>query len=113
MKNRTSYWLDDIIKFEYFNFDNILIDEKLYENILINNILYILFGARPLRVRFDKRDGFIRVYDESRYLESFDLDKYDTIFNRIGYFISLKIRITNVFPNTTQKPKLILMILYL
>ena len=39
MKNRTCYSLDDIIKFEYFNFDNILIDEKLYENILINNIL--------------------------------------------------------------------------
>ena len=80
---------------------------------MINNILYMLFGVRPLRIRFDKRDGFIIVYDESRYLESFDLDKYDTIFHMIAYLISLKICITNVFPNITQKSKLILMILYL
>ena len=34
------YYFGDLIKFEAFDFDNILVDEKLYENILINNVLY-------------------------------------------------------------------------
>ena len=38
IKNLTSYYFDDIIKLEYFNLDNILIDEKSYENILIFDI---------------------------------------------------------------------------
>ena len=36
-KNRTCYGFDDIIKIEDFNI-NILIDEKLYENILVYKI---------------------------------------------------------------------------
>ena len=35
IKNGTSYYFDDIIKFEDFDFGNILIDEKSYKNILI------------------------------------------------------------------------------
>ena len=35
-----SYFFDDIIKIEDFNLNNILIDEKLYENILVYNISY-------------------------------------------------------------------------
>ena len=47
IKIRTWYYYDDIIKTE--DFDNILSDEKWYENILIYNILYKpLIGARPL-----------------------------------------------------------------
>ena len=39
------------IKFEDFHFDNILIDEKSYENILIYDISYTtLIGAKPLRL---------------------------------------------------------------
>ena len=38
IKNRTYYYFDDIIKIEDFNLDNILRDEKLYENILVYNI---------------------------------------------------------------------------
>ena len=38
IKNRTSYYFDDIIKIEDFNLDNILINEKSYENILVYNI---------------------------------------------------------------------------
>ena len=37
-KNRTLCYFDDIIKTEDFNFDNILIDEKSYENILVYGI---------------------------------------------------------------------------
>ena len=34
LKIRTCYYFDNIIKFEDFYFDNILIDEKSHENIL-------------------------------------------------------------------------------
>ena len=34
-KNRTCYYFDDTIKFEAFDFDNTLIDENSYENILV------------------------------------------------------------------------------
>ena len=32
-------------------------------------------GAKPLRISFDKIDGFIRVYDVTRYLLLLDLEK--------------------------------------
>ena len=35
LKNRTCFYFDDIIKAENFNFDNILVDEKSYKNILV------------------------------------------------------------------------------
>ena len=38
---------------------------------------------------FHKIDGFIRVYDGSRYLVSFALEEYDDIYNRIRYLILL------------------------
>ena len=33
-------------------------------------------GAKPLRIRFDKIDGFIRVYDTTRYLVLFGDEKF-------------------------------------
>ena len=60
---------DDIIKFEDFDFDKIVIDGKSSENIFIVNILYkTLINAKPLRINFDIRDGFIRVYVGTRCL---------------------------------------------
>ena len=62
IKNRTCYYFDDIIKIENVHLDNILIDEKLYENALVYNILYqSSIDSKPLRIRFDKTDGFIGV----------------------------------------------------
>ena len=62
------YYQDDIIKLEDFDIDNILIDEKSNENILIYNFSYkTLIGSKPLCIRFDKIDGFIRIYDGIRY----------------------------------------------
>ena len=60
------YYFDDIIRFEDFDFDNTLIDEKSYENILIYDILYkTSIGAKPLRISFDKIDGFNKVLSRS------------------------------------------------
>ena len=46
--------------------------------------------AKPLRIKLDKIDGFIRVYDGTRYLVLFGSEKHDFIYNRIRYLISVK-----------------------
>ena len=72
IKNRACYYFDDIMKIEDFNLDNILIEEKLWKNILIYNISYKnLIAAKPLRIRFDKVNGFIGVDDGTRHLVLF------------------------------------------
>ena len=50
-------------------------------------------GAKPLRIWFDKIDGFIKIYDGIRYLVSFASEKYNAIYGRINYLISEKSRI--------------------
>ena len=48
---RVNTW--DMIKFEDFDTDNVLIDEKSHKRILICNISYkTLTGAKALRIRF-------------------------------------------------------------
>ena len=52
------------IKVEDFDFANILLDEKSYKNIFIyKSSSETLGGAKPLRIRLNKVDGFIRVYN--------------------------------------------------
>ena len=54
-KNGTRYYFNYIIKNEDFDLDNILIDEKSYENILVYNILHkTVDGAKLLHIRLDK-----------------------------------------------------------
>ena len=86
IKNRTCYYFGDIIKLEDFDIDNILIDEKLHKNMLIYDISYkILISPKPLPIRFDKIDVFIKIYDGTRYLTLFGSENYDAICNRIRY----------------------------
>ena len=97
-KNRTGYYFDDKIKFEHFDYVNSLIDEKSQQNILIYDILHKdLIGAKPFRTKYNQVDGCIRVYDGSKYLVLFGLEKYDAIYNRIRYLISQKSGITYAF----------------
>ena len=49
-----------------------------------------LIGTNLLCIRFDKTDGFIRVYNGTRYLVLFGDEKYDLIYNRIRYLIGVK-----------------------
>ena len=56
-----------------------------------------MIGAKPLETRFNKIDRFIRIYDGNRYLKLFGSEKYDIIYYRIKYLISLKSSITYVF----------------
>ena len=85
---------------EYINVDRILLDQKSYENILVYNILYkTLLDAKPLRIRFDKVGGIIKIYNGIKYLDLSNLynlynevyyRKYNAIFDRINYLISKK-----------------------
>ena len=55
-------------------------NKKSYENILFYDISYkTLVSAKSLPARFNKVDGFIRVYEGTRYLVLFGLEKYDSI----------------------------------
>ena len=50
---------------------------------MIYDISYkTLIGAKPLRVRFDKVDEFIRVYYGTRHLVLLDPEKYDIFYNK-------------------------------
>ena len=51
-------------------------------------------GAKPLRIRFDKIDEFIKIYDGTRYLVLFSPERYDRIYDRIRYLLSEKNDIT-------------------
>ena len=71
IKNCTCYYFDNIIRLWVtdIEFSDILLDERLYEekyeNILIYNISYKTSkGAKPLRIRFDKIDEFIKIHDK-------------------------------------------------
>ena len=60
IENRKRYYFDDLIKIEDFNFGKILIDEKIYKNILVYNVSHkTLIYDKPLRIRFNKINGFI------------------------------------------------------
>ena len=97
IKNRTCYYFEDIIKIEDSDHDTISVDEKSYENILVYNISYENFiASKPLPIRFNKVDVFIRAYDGIRYLVWFGKEKYDSIYNRIRYLICVRSRNTYV-----------------
>ena len=98
-------YFDDIIKIEDFNLHNILIDEKSYENVLVYNISYKNLITTPLRIRFDEIDGFIRVYNGTRYLVLFESEKYDCIYNRSRYLVSIKSGFTNIISHNYAKIK--------
>ena len=103
--NSVCYYFDDIININDFDLDNILIDEKSYENILICDVVCkISYGAKPLRIVFGKADGYIRKYDKTRYLAFFHSDeKCVRIFDRIRYLIMLKSNISEIYTHKYTK----------
>ena len=85
IKNRTCYYFDDGTRFEDFDLDDILIYEKSHKNILVYNISYkTLIGTKALHIRFNKTNGFIWVYDGTRYSVLFGGEKYDLIGAKNG-----------------------------
>ena len=64
-----------------------------------------LIGAKPLRIRFDKIDAFIRVYDGTKYLVLPESEKYDFIYDRIIYLVTVKSDIAYVISHNYAKIK--------
>ena len=92
IKNCACYYFDDIINGTNIYFSNILLDKKLYENISVYNISYITpAGPKPLRIRFDKIDGFIIALDgKNKHLILFDYELFNKICDKIKYLIGKK-----------------------
>ena len=65
----------------------------------------VLIDPKPLCIRFDKVDGFIRVYDETRYLVYFGPEKQDPIYNKIRYLIIQKNDVTYVISHNYVRIK--------
>ena len=78
IKNLTCYYFDDLIRFwnRDIKYRDILLGNKSYEtseNVLMYDISYrTLTGAKPLRIRLNKIDGFIKIHNKIRYLVLFD-----------------------------------------
>ena len=87
MKNRMYYYFDDIITNRDIYSVDILLDEKVYENVSVYGISYkASTGSKPLRIMFDKIDEFIRVCgSEFRHLVLFDYGLFDKICDKIKY----------------------------
>ena len=64
------------------------------------------FGSKPLSIRFDKVDEFIRVYKGIRYLVLFGPEKVDAIYDKIRYLISQKSCITYIISHNFAKIKI-------
>ena len=98
IKIRMCYYFDNIMRAWDIDIDTdfigILLDEKLnkerIENILIYDISYeTSTGAKPLRIRYDKTDGFIKIHNKIRYSVLFD-NWCDKICGTIKYLLSKK-----------------------
>ena len=77
------------------NFSGILLDQNLYKEKYRNNLIYDISyktstDAKPLRIRYDKIDGFIKNHNGIRYLVLFDSGWFDKTCDRIEYPISEK-----------------------
>ena len=67
-----------------------------------------MIGAKPLCIRLDKTDGFIRVYDGTECVVLFGGKKVTTgldICNRIRYLIGAKSSITLLISHNYSKIK--------
>ena len=65
-----------------------------------------MIGAKPSCIRFDKMDGLIRIYDRTKYLVLLGPERYDAIYNRIRYLLSLKCGTLYIFSHYFAKIKL-------
>ena len=90
IKNRTSFYFDDIMKVIDIDFSDILLIEKSYESAFIYGISYKTFmGAKPLYIWFEKINGFSKIYDGIRYLTLFAPERY-AIYDRKYHTITEK-----------------------
>ena len=78
LKIRACYHFDDIIKFKDFGLYNFNRWKKTQKYFDLQHFVQNFDWAR-----FNQEDGFITVYDGSRYLVLFGLKKYNGIYNKV------------------------------
>ena len=59
--------------------------------------------AKPLPIRFNKTDGFIKIYDKIKYLVLFDYGYCDKICDKIKYLLIVKSGITDSINHSFAK----------
>ena len=64
-----------------------------------------MIDTKPVHIRFDKIDRFIRVYDGTRYLMLFGSKRYEFMYNKIRYLLSVKSGIRYFISHTYAKIK--------
>ena len=81
------YYFDDIMTDRDIYYVDTLLDKKsyeTYENILIYDISHkTSTGAKPLRIRLDEIDGFLKMYDGIRWSVLFDYGWFEKIRDKI------------------------------
>ena len=66
-------------------------NKNKYENILIYDISFKTFmGRKSLRIRFNKINGFIKIYEGIRYLILYNYERYNAICDKMKYLLSEK-----------------------
>ena len=73
-----------------------------------NTLCKTFIGAKPLHIRFEKIDGFIKIYDGTKYLILSGperSERYDEIYDSIKYIISEKSDITYSISHNFTKMK--------
>ena len=114
IKNRTCCNFDDVMKARDIDSGNILWEEKIYKNNLIyDNSHKIFMGSKPLRIWFDKIEGFIKIYDGIRYLVILDHSWFDEICDINKYLMSEKNSITDSINCNVARIRIDFIILYL
>ena len=89
IKNGTCYYFHDTLNINNLNLNNILFDEKSYEDILIYDVAYKTpYGSKSLGIIFDKIDEYIRIYDGTKHLAfPHSNEKFERIFDKISYYV--------------------------
>ena len=79
-----------VINIQTFDLVNILLYEKSCKYFLICDAAYkTLFGVKPLRIIFNKVDGYITKYDRTKCLKLFcSNEKNERIFDRTRHLLS-------------------------
>ena len=101
IKNRTYYFVNDIINIEYFNPNNIKIEKKSYKDILIYYIGYVtikeyvqIYSVNPLYLIFIYVNGYFEEINGNKYLTlvptnecKAKIKKYEELWIKIRYWI--------------------------
>ena len=96
IKNNTCYYFNVLMAAMDIDSWNILLDEKLYKNILIYDIWHKAFmGLKSLGIWFNKIEWFFKIYDGIKYLILFGHNWYDETCDKIRYLICKKSGITD------------------